>query len=167
MCGCESAFAREQETFSMDDTTAADIIKSFATRHRGAAPAAHDRGEAAPSDAAPSHAAPDAGDAERAASDLARALFLAADALESRARLAARRQAGLPRNAGKPWTAHEDEQLCASFDAGKTIDALAGAHERTRAGIEARLVRHGRLDEHAARGGQGLRYPARERSPPG
>jgi hypothetical protein len=81
--------------------------------------------------------------------DVVRALYLAADALEARQRLA-RRQSALPRNAGKPWSVEEDERLLAAFDGGKTVDLLATSHERTRAGIEARLVKHGRLDaEHA------------------
>jgi hypothetical protein len=81
--------------------------------------------------------------------DVVRALFLAADSLEARARLA-RRSAGLPRNAGKTWTAEDDEKLLAGFDGGATVEALAAAHERTRAGIEARLVKHGRLDAEQA-----------------
>jgi hypothetical protein len=141
------------ETQDMDDTTAADIIKSFATARASAA-------------ADPSVARPDEGPDAGPGTDLAQALFLAAEALESRARLAARRQAALPRNAGKPWSAAEDEQLLQAYDAGSAIEAIATLHERTRAGIEARLVRHGRIDEQAARGGHGLRYPARERPPP-
>jgi len=137
----------------MDDTTAADIIKSFATARASAAV-----------DASVTRAG-DAHDAEPGA-DLAQALFLAAEALEARARLAARRQQALPRNAGKPWSAAEDEQLLNAYDLGTAIEAIAALHERTRAGIEARLVKHGRLDEQAVRGGHGLRYPAKERPPP-
>ena len=99
--------------------------------------------------------------------DLKRALFLAVDALEQRTRLAARRQHALPRNAGKPWSQAEDDELLQRFESGLAVEALAAAHERTRAGIEARLVRHGRLDERAARGGHGLRYATKERAPPG
>ena len=33
---------------------------------------------------------------------------------------------------------------------GTPVEALATAHERTRAGIEARLVKHGRLDAEQA-----------------
>ena len=76
--------------------------------------------------------------------DVVRALFLAAESLEARAR-GTRRNSNLPRNAGKTWTAEEDERLLAGFDAGTLVEALAAAHERTRAGIEARLVKHGRL----------------------
>jgi hypothetical protein len=99
--------------------------------------------------------------------DLKRALFVAVEALEQRTRVMARRQHAMPRNAGKPWTQAEDDELLQRFDAGLAVDALASAHERTRAGIEARLVKHGRLDEHAARGGHGLRYATKERAPPG
>jgi hypothetical protein len=81
--------------------------------------------------------------------DIVRALCLGADALESRAKQA-RRGAGLPRNAGKSWSKEEDERLLAAFDAGTTIPDLATAHERTRSGIEARLVKHGRLEVEQA-----------------
>jgi hypothetical protein len=81
--------------------------------------------------------------------DVVRALFLAAEALDARAR-AARRGGNLPRNAGKTWTQEEDERLLASFDGGATVEVLAAAHERTRAGIEARLVKHGRLEADQA-----------------
>lgn len=81
--------------------------------------------------------------------DVVRAMFLAAESLEARAR-AARRNGNLPRNAGKTWTAEEDARLLAGFDGGTTVDALAAAHERTRAGIEARLVKHGRLEAEQA-----------------
>jgi hypothetical protein len=138
----------------MDDTTAAGIIRAFATS-RWSMPIAADE-----------TADPEA-EGDGSGLDLARALFIAADALETRARLAARRHPSLPRNAGKPWSAGEDERLLAAFDNGTTVEALAGAHERTRAGIEARLVKHGRLEEHNVRGGLGLRYTAKERSPPG
>ena len=84
-------------------------------------------------------------DMEMEAPDVVRALFLAADALEARTRQQ-RRQTALPRNAGKPWSHEEDERLLQAYDGGVTVDALTAAHERTRAGIEARLVKHGRLD---------------------
>ena len=110
----------------MDDTKAAEILKSLAA---GVDPAAGTRLMDVIALQAP---------------DVVRALFLAADSLESRARNG-RRQTALPRNAGKPWSADEDERLLAAFDAGTAVDALTLAHERTRAGIEARLVKHGRL----------------------
>jgi len=53
----------------------------------------------------------------------------------------------------------EEQRLVAAFDAGKTIDALAQAHNRTRVAIEARLVRLGKLDASAVT--TPLRYPAK------
>jgi hypothetical protein len=53
-------------------------------------------------------------------------------------------------DAGKTWTPEEDERLLAGFDGGASVEALATAHERTRAGIEARLVKHGRLEAEQA-----------------
>ena len=83
-------------------------------------------------------------------------LLLAADAATTWLGLRAqwhdtlRRQGALPRNAGKPWTHEEDDRLLQAFDGGATVDALTAAHERTRAGIEARLVKHGRLEAENA-----------------
>jgi hypothetical protein len=81
--------------------------------------------------------------------DVVRALCLAAESLEARAR-GARRNSSLPRNAGKTWTPEEDERLPAAFAGGTTVVALAAAHERTRAGIEARRVKHGQLQVEQA-----------------
>jgi len=111
--------------FVMEDLKAAEIIKSLAA---GSSPA----------------------DASTLQSpDVVRALFLAAESLEARAR-GTRRNSSLPRNAGKTWTPEEDERLLAAFDGGTAVEALATAHERTRAGIEARLVKHGRLEVEQA-----------------
>jgi hypothetical protein len=83
--------------------------------------------------------------------DVVRALFLGAESLEGRARTA-HRNGNLPRNAGKAWTPEEDQRLLTGFDGGAAVEVLAATHERTRAGIEARLVKHGRLEvEPAAR----------------
>ena len=111
----------------MDDARAVEILKSLAA---GIDPA----GGRALADVAALQAP-----------DVVRALLLAADSLESRTRLQ-RRQAALPRNAGHTWSADEDDRLLRAFDGGATVEQLAAAHERTRAGIEARLVKHGRLE---------------------
>ncbi|HVE50831.1 MAG TPA: hypothetical protein VNG69_14605 [Casimicrobiaceae bacterium] len=50
------------------------------------------------------------------------------------------------RNAGRPWSANDDESLIASFDAGATIGALAVQMERTRGAITARLVKLGKIE---------------------
>lgn len=75
--------------------------------------------------------------------DVVRALFLARSALEGRRRHRSRNT--LPANAGTPWTAEEDAQLLAQFDRGLAVTDLAREHERTAAGIQARLEKHGRL----------------------
>jgi hypothetical protein len=115
----------------MDDSRAAEILKSLA--------AGVDPGDGTSVPAASPLQSP----------DVVRALFMAAETLEARTRLA-RRNTNLPRNAGKPWSKEEDERLLAGFDGGVAVETLAAAHERTRAGIEARLVKHGRLEAEQA-----------------
>lgn len=115
----------------MDDIKAAGILKSLAA---GVSP---EDGSSLPPDTA------------LQSPDVVRALFLAADSLEMRTRQT-RRNPSLPRNAGKAWAADEDERLLSAFDGGATVETLAQAHERTRAGVEARLVKHGRLEPEQA-----------------
>jgi len=81
--------------------------------------------------------------------DVVRALFVAIRTLESRGRLANRRRADLPGNAGKPWSSEEDRKLLAAFDEGRSLKQLAETHQRTLAGIQARLERHGRIEPTA------------------
>jgi hypothetical protein len=114
----------------MDDSKAAEILKSLAA---GTDPAGGPLSDVT----------------ALQSPDVVRALFLAADSLESRVRQS-RRQSLLPRNAGKPWSQEEDERLLRAFDGGVSVDQLTAAHERTRAGIEARLVKHGRLEADQA-----------------
>lgn len=87
------------------------------------------------------------------AAEVIRALYVAVRALElsNRSRLRGNR-ARLPANAGKPWAEQEDRDLLEKFDAGLSVAQLAQAHDRTLAGIQARLERHGRL------AGQGLQW---------
>jgi hypothetical protein len=110
----------------MDDTKAAGILRLLA--------AGIDPATGQPLD----------GLAPLQSTDMLRALYLAVDSLESRQRQG-RRQSTLPRNAGKAWSTDEDARLLAGFDAGQALGELVAAHERTRASIEARLVKHGRL----------------------
>jgi hypothetical protein len=58
---------------------------------------------------------------------------------------------------GSRWTGEEEQRLASAFDAGRTVDELARAHGRSRAGIEARLVRLGKMDASAVT--TPLRYP--------
>ncbi|MCW5603874.1 MAG: hypothetical protein KIT18_04940 [Burkholderiales bacterium] len=96
--------------------------------------------------------------------DTVRALFEAVRAVE-RLRTAApatapagERKATPPQNgAGSRWTVEEEQRLTAAFDAGKTVDELARLHGRSRAGIEARLLKLGKIDAAALT--SPLRYP--------
>jgi hypothetical protein len=90
------------------------------------------------------------------AADVIRALYVAVRALELSNRSKTRgNRARLPANAGKPWAEQEDRDLLEKFDAGLSVAELAQAHDRTLAGIQARLERHGRL------AGQGLQWRGR------
>lgn len=70
---------------------------------------------------------------------------------------------GAKGNAGKPWTADEERQLVASFDAGVLPGEIAKQHRRSIAGIEARLEKLGRLrpDQRTTTS----RYPLSAQSP--
>ncbi|HET9403691.1 MAG TPA: hypothetical protein VFO57_03830 [Burkholderiales bacterium] len=96
--------------------------------------------------------------------DTVRALFQAMRAVEgSGATVAApapapERKPALPESgSGSRWSAEEEQRLAAAFDTGKTVDELARAHGRSRAAIEARLVRLGKMDASAVT--TPLRYP--------
>lgn len=94
--------------------------------------------------------------------DTVRALFEAMRAVEGGPAPAASAgpKPALPQSgAGSRWTREEEQRLAAAFDAGKTVDELAHAHNRTRAAIEARLVKIGKLDASAVT--TPLRYPVR------
>jgi len=95
------------------------------------------------------------------AADVIRALYVAVRALELSNRSKARgNRARMPANAGKPWAEQEDRDLLEKFDAGLSLAQLAQAHDRTLAGIQARLERHGRLV------GQGLQWRSRSEGVP-
>lgn len=88
--------------------------------------------------------------------DVIRALYIAVRALEGTTRTKLRpARTRTPSNAGKPWTEQEDLELLEKFDEGLSIAELARAHDRTAAGIQARLERHGRL------AAQGLQWRGR------
>jgi len=73
------------------------------------------------------------------------ALGLALLALEAPAARGTRSSPVLPENAGKPWNETDDRALVEGFDGGRRIPELADEHKRTRAAIEARLMKLGRL----------------------
>lgn len=98
--------------------------------------------------------------------DTVRALFAAIRAVEGVAAPAAsaERQSGPALgNTGTRWTPEEEERLAAAFDTGRTVADLAQAHNRSRAAIEARLVRIGKLD--ATQVTTQLRYPPKAVAP--
>ena len=97
--------------------------------------------------------------------DTVRALFEAVRAVEgghAPAAGAAPKPALPQSGSGSRWTPEEEQRLAAGFDAGQSVDELARAHNRSRAGIEARLVKLGKLDASAVT--TPLRYPPK---PPG
>lgn len=102
--------------------------------------------------------------------DTVRALFEAMRAVEgageaapassasTSAAPAAERRPAMPESgSGSRWTSEEEQRLVNSFDTGRTVDELARAHSRSRAAIEARLVRLGKMDASAVT--SPLRYP--------
>lgn len=94
------------------------------------------------------------------AADVIRALYVAVRALEMSNRSKNRGiRSRMPGNAGKPWAEQEDLELLEKFDSGLSVAQLAQSHDRTMAGIQARLERHGRLP------GQGLQWRGRNGSP--
>ncbi len=78
--------------------------------------------------------------------DTVRALVQAAQALAEPTTRSRPSQPGIPENAGKPWTEDEDQALAGAFDAGRAIPELAEQHRRTRAAIQARLIRMGKIE---------------------
>jgi hypothetical protein len=92
--------------------------------------------------------------------DTVRALYESIRVLQGTPpRPAARDQnpASMPGNTGNRWTPEEEEHLANAFDAGKSVDEIVRGHNRSRAAIEARLVKLGRLDPSAVT--VPLRYP--------
>ena len=87
--------------------------------------------------------------------EVVRALCLATRALDER-RQRLERQKALPANVGKPWSNEEDSLLVAAFHAGKKVGELALAHQRTAAGIEARLEKLGLIEATDQRARLGL-----------
>jgi hypothetical protein len=74
-----------------------------------------------------------------------RALYEAATALERQERFE-RRKAQLPQKTGEPWSEEEDRKLLAAFDAGRALQELAAAHDRTMGAVRARLLKYGRIN---------------------
>ena len=81
--------------------------------------------------------------------DTVRALFEAVRALEGSRPAAGgneRKTGDMPANTFVRWTPEEEERLAAGFDAGRSSAELARLHNRSRAAIEARLLKLGKID---------------------
>lgn len=97
--------------------------------------------------------------------DIVRALFESIRSIQSapvQPALQNIKSGAAPGNTGNRWTRDEEEQLASAFDAGKSVDEIVRRHNRSRAAIEARLVKLGKLDPSAVT--VPLRYPPK---PPG
>ena len=80
---------------------------------------------------------------------IVRALMSAIGALEFE-RERRRRQQKLPGKAWMAWSSEEDEALADQFESGKSLQEIADAHERTKAAIQARLIKIGKLSAELA-----------------
>jgi len=99
--------------------------------------------------------------------DTVRALFEAMRAVEKSA-VAAPEEESKPKPAaggiGSRWTPEEEQRLVSAFDSGKTVAELARLHSRSVAGIEARLLKLGKIDASALT--TQLRYPPKSAANP-
>ena len=81
--------------------------------------------------------------------DTVRALFEAIRALQAPESGNTRGNGDTPSNTFVRWTPEEEERLAAGFDAGRSSAELAKLHNRSRAAIEARLLKLGKIDASA------------------
>ena len=81
---------------------------------------------------------------------------VAATALERVERFE-RRKSQMPQKTGEPWSEDEDRKLLAAFDAGRALQELAAAHERTMGAViaEVRVSADGRTWRRSLRAGCG------------
>ena len=78
--------------------------------------------------------------------DTVRALFEAIRVMDGSGGAAAERKSDMPANTFVRWSREEEERLAAGFEAGKSSAELAKLHNRSRAAIEARLLKLGKID---------------------
>ena len=81
--------------------------------------------------------------------DTVRALFEAVRSLDRAEGDRKRKDSEVPSSTFIRWTPEEEERLAAGFDTGKTSAELAKLHNRSRAAIEARLLKLGKIDVSA------------------
>src|SRR5215204_2923798 len=78
--------------------------------------------------------------------DTVRALFEAIRLMDGAAAPAEQKK---PTSTFIRWTQEEEKRLIAGFDAGKSSAELAQLHDRSRAAVEARLLKLGKIDVSA------------------
>lgn len=82
--------------------------------------------------------------------DIVRALYEAVRTLDGTGQNSTakpvRKSGDVPANTFVRWTPEEEDRLAAGFDSGKTSADLAKLHNRSRAAIEARLLKLGKID---------------------
>jgi hypothetical protein len=85
--------------------------------------------------------------------DTVRALFEAVRTLDANSARPAptpeRKTGDVPANTFVRWSLEEEVRLASGFDAGKNSAELAKLHNRSRAAIEARLLKMGKIDVSA------------------
>ncbi len=74
-----------------------------------------------------------------------RALIAVSIAIDKQLTAQARKPRELPARAGMAWTDEDDKQLAQGFDAGLSVRELEDALMRTRASVEARLIKLGKV----------------------
>lgn len=76
--------------------------------------------------------------------EIVRALYTVLNYLDEK-----KSKKNMPANAGKPWSAEEDERLLAAYRTGDSTSDIARTHQRTKGSITARLVRLGEINERS------------------
>ena len=74
--------------------------------------------------------------------EIVRALNVALRVMESQSK---RRNSSPPENAGKPWSAEDDDTLARMFDSGAARKDICDYFKRTSGAITSRLVRLGKI----------------------
>ena len=75
--------------------------------------------------------------------EIVRAFYCILNELESKKKSPTKET---PENAGKPWTKEDDRKLISMFESGCTKKEMSSYFHRSSGGIEARLVRLGKIE---------------------
>ena len=76
--------------------------------------------------------------------EIVRALYTVLNCLDEK-----KSKKNLPANAGKPWSAEEDERLLTAYRKGNSRSEISRAHQRTKGSIVARLAKLGEIIERS------------------